>query len=103
MAAQEEVPPAPQPGKSKWTQWLWKSTPPAPAQQDPMDARMKTLSKQCEGNALDVEEEAMVTKIAPGPTPPAPSVAAKATMTKSVKTDSWAMSEAMALLPIDKG
>ena len=63
----------------------------------------KTSSRLCGANVSDVEQEAMVAKTEPGLTPPAPSAAAKATMTKSAKTGSWATSEAMALLPVAKG
>ena len=44
----------------------------------------------------------MDAKSALGPTPPARSVAAEATMIKFAETDSWVMSEAEALLPVVK-
>ena len=103
MAVLGEPHPALKPEPPQSIPWLWRSTPLVPAPPDPMDARMKTLSKQCEGNALDVEEEAMGAETAPGPIQLAPSAAVKATMTKSAETDLWVLSEAVALLPAVRG
>ena len=103
MAAPEAMPHAHKTELLQPTLWLWKWMLPDPTQLDPMAAPSRTSSRPCEENVLDVEQEATVAKIAPGPTPLAPSAAAKATMIKSAETDLWATSEAVALLPGAKG